>query len=73
MKKPKLMKARCWAKMYFHDDSLPSYNSLRDWVATGYVQGELVGPGQQVYIYDDQQPGTNAKAKEIALKLAANS
>ncbi|MBB1308571.1 hypothetical protein H5162_03815 [Pseudoalteromonas sp. SR41-8] len=73
MKKPKLMKARCWAKKHFHNDSLPSYQSLRDWVATGYVQGELVGPGQQVYIYEDQQPGTHAKAKEIALQLAANS
>ena len=73
MKKPKLMKARCWAKEHCHGDSLPSYQSLRDWVATGYVQGELVGPGQQVYIYEDQQPGTHAKAKEIALQLAANS
>lgn len=69
----KLIKARVWAKLYFADSSLPSYRSLRDWVASGYVEGELVGPGQQVYIYEDQAPGINAKAKEVALKLAANS
>ncbi|GAP76969.1 hypothetical protein W04_3548 [Pseudoalteromonas sp. SW0106-04] len=69
----KLIKARAWAKLYFAEGSEPSYQAIRDWVTCSYIDGELVGPGQQVYIYEDQKPGTRAKAKDIALQLAVNS
>ncbi|KJZ03255.1 hypothetical protein [Pseudoalteromonas piscicida] len=69
----KLLKARVWASMYFAKGSEPSYQSLRDWVTAGHLEGELVGPGGQAYIYEDQKPGTYAKAKDIAMLLAMSS
>lgn len=73
MSKVKLMKARKWAEQHFTPESMPNQRCLRNWVVEGTVKGELIGPGQQAYVYEDQVPGTISKAHSIALELAANS
>lgn len=66
----KLLKAKVWTDKYFAKGSGPAYNTIREWVIEGHLEGELVGPGQQAYIYEDVRPGVHSKAKNIALQLA---
>lgn len=71
-KMPRLMKAQLWALMFYTKCSKPCNKTLKAWVNTGFISGQLMGPKEELHIYEDQLPYSNSHTKATALAIAMN-